>query len=694
MQSQTLDQKLVWLTGIQGRGMSQAIVKTDHKGNTFLISLYRACEYCFIRIDGDTILEKGEKGDYLILMKIDEEGKKSIPVVIPTSGVVRINDFDINLNNELIVLLYTEKGFNFLEKNIDQGYSILNISSGFKVNWAKSLYGFKSTDYYIEGNSVIYSSQDQLSINSENDIVFLGSIPTIYTEEIIDTIIYFNDTFFVYDSYVDTFSIDGKKFYAKEKSNFLVTSLNYKGEHKWTKVYQNDLDLFTSGLAINQNDEIGIIGRFSGNNFNMESDTFGDLDTTNALYAYCMFAGMIDKNGKQMWANRYYQNANPKFITFDNDGDLLISSNFYKQAFMKNDIVTGTLDDILLIKIKRNGTLDWRKKHGDSNTNNYLRVKYNSDGEIIGSGGQLFYPSFLFKFDKNGEMIEKIRPKKSTNIYGLDIDFTPNGTLISSGSHLGNLYLGTDSLPYYAGDHWGEFIAGYRNVSDTIKIDSFLGAIETKIDSSLCNSSTGSIVISSTIGMSWFSVLWSNGDSTLKIINLKSGDYSVTITDIYNNQSIATFNVPNFNIPEVIYNGIDDDCSPLTLDDDLDGDGFPLANDCNDTASEINPNAVEIPNNNVDENCDGLFILSSSDDVELNKKIYVYPNPANHMIKIETGQIYNFITNLYNINGQLIFSEAQNNTIQVSHLTEGIYLVKITELNTGKNFVESFIIKR
>lgn len=39
---------------------------------------------------------------------------------------------------------------------------------------------------------------------------------------------------------------------------------------------------------------------------------------------------------------------------------------------------------------------------------------------------------------------------------------------------------------------------------------------------------------------------------------------------------------------EIPYNGLDDDCDPLTLDDDLDGDGFINALDCDDQNSEIN----------------------------------------------------------------------------------------------------------
>lgn len=56
---------------------------------------------------------------------------------------------------------------------------------------------------------------------------------------------------------------------------------------------------------------------------------------------------------------------------------------------------------------------------------------------------------------------------------------------------------------------------------------------------------------------------------------------------------------------EIVYNGVDDDCNPLTLDDDLDEDGFPYAEDCDDTDANINPDAEEICYNGIDDNCNG-----------------------------------------------------------------------------------------
>ncbi|MHC4278190.1 MAG: RCC1 domain-containing protein, partial [Planctomycetota bacterium] len=57
---------------------------------------------------------------------------------------------------------------------------------------------------------------------------------------------------------------------------------------------------------------------------------------------------------------------------------------------------------------------------------------------------------------------------------------------------------------------------------------------------------------------------------------------------------------------EVPYNGKDDDCDPLTKDDDLDGDGYIAADECDDADASVNPGATEVPYNGKDDDCDPL----------------------------------------------------------------------------------------
>jgi hypothetical protein len=57
-------------------------------------------------------------------------------------------------------------------------------------------------------------------------------------------------------------------------------------------------------------------------------------------------------------------------------------------------------------------------------------------------------------------------------------------------------------------------------------------------------------------------------------------------------------------LTEVPYDGVDNDCDPLTPDDDLDGDGFLLASDCDDLDAERG--GPEIVLDGIDNDCDGV----------------------------------------------------------------------------------------
>ena len=115
--------------------------------------------------------------------------------------------------------------------------------------------------------------------------------------------------------------------------------------------------------------------------------------------------------------------------------------------------------------------------------------------------------------------------------------------------------------------------------------------------------------------------------------------------------------------------------------------------DCDDTDPEINPESTEIPNNGIDDNCDGFDYLTAVKSLE-SYGIKLYPNPAQTYLSITYPDNKIYTVTVFGENGYRLLSSSGQSSVDMSELESGIYMIEIKSYDGNVLGVDKVILRR
>lgn len=528
-------------------------------------------------------------------------------------------------------------------------------------------------------------------------------------------------------------------------ADIFIAKYDASGNSLWAKSVTGTDEDHGNAVAVDLAGNVIITGSYLSTTLD-----FGGISLTNSQPGTeDLFIAKYDGNGNILWARQASGTGNDKGFGVGTDaaGNVLVSGHFNSGSlnFGTQTLFNSGGFDIFLVKYDENGNLLWAKNPSGSGYDFNFSMETDADGNAYVTGYfssfQLTFGSvtitntggddiYVVKYDASGTALWAQKAGGVTYDYSYDVSVDNEGSVFLTGnfqsptSTFGTITL-TNTTTY------ADFYVVKYNAAGEVQWAKNGESSDYAFGRGCGAGSDGNVYVTGLFGNSTLTL----GSLTLTTVagatdmfiarygnaNCNNVYYADADNDSYGNAAItvtACSAPAGFVSDSTDCNDADPSVfAPTTwfLDADADGYGLPEINlitacsqpagyvsdntDCNDEDAAINPGATEIPNNGIDDDCDGLVdeIATGINMVEdVASVLNIFPNPTQGSFFIQLDltdyEIGTATIEVSNIEGKKMYTEKMqvingqwfeegfmvNKEINLNRsIADGMYLIKV-----------------